>query len=163
MTLDPTRQQIIDDLIHDQHFGRDEIVTSEVAADIVTELHAMEASGREWVTAYIDDLAAIGAQKKYADWRRRYTIPATTRKGTALEMPEYAAAMRRDDEGQVVYTQLRLLDMTLPQLIEHRARMVKTRDTSSVRIRLLSDLIETMESDTSLVTARDALAKLEAA
>lgn len=161
--MDPTRQQVIDDLIHDLHFGRDEIVTSEVAADMVAELHAMEASGRQWISELIDDLAAIGAQKRYADWRRRYTIPAQTKKGTSLELPEYAAALTRDDEGKPVYTQLRLLDMTLPQLIEHRARMVKARDTTSVRIRLLSDLIEAMEADSTLTTARDALARLEAA
>lgn len=161
--MDETRQQIIDDVIHDAHFRRSEIITSEVAAEIVDELHAMEASGQEWVTDLLDDLAAKGAAKVYSDWRRRYTVDATTKKGTDLTMPAYGAVTTRDAEGKVVYTQMHLLDMTLPQLVERRGRIAKTRDTLSIEVRILSDLIEAMEADATLVTARDALARLDAA
>lgn len=161
--MEPTRQQVLDDVIHDAHFRRSEIITSEVAAEIVDELHNLEASGHQWVSDFIDELAAKGAAKIYSDWRRRYTIDATTKKGTGLTLPAYGAVVTRDDEGQAVYQQMHLLDMTLPQLVERRGRLAKTRDTLSIEVRLLSDLIEAMEADSSLVTARDALARLEAA
>lgn len=160
--MEPTRQQIIDDVIRSAHEAGSEI-TSEVAGRIVSDLHDLEGSGHAWIADYIDDLAGKGAAKVYADWRRRYTIDARTTKGTPLELPAFAAAKRRDEDGQVVYTQMRLLDMTLPQLQERRSRMRKTRDTLSAEIRLVSDLIDAMEADPSLITAGDALARIEAA
>lgn len=161
--MEVTRQQVIDDIIHDAHFRAPEAITSEVVAEIVDELHGLEAAGHDWVADYLDTLAAKGAAKVYADWRRRYTIDTTTRKGTGVTVPGFGSVLKRDDEGQVVYTQMRLLDMTLPQLIERRGRLAKTRDTLSIEVRLLSDLIEAMEADASLVTARDAIARVEEA
>lgn len=161
--MDPTRQQVIDDLIHDAHFATERIVTSEVARRIVDELRNLEASGHRWIADYLDDLAAKGAAKVYADWRRRYTIDATTRKGTALAVPAYAAVRKQDDEGNVVYTQMRLEEMTLPQLEAKAETIGRTRDTLSVEYRFYSDLIEIMHADATLVTAGDALARLEAA
>lgn len=160
--MDAARQQVIDDLIHDAHFRRDEIVTSEVAAEIVDELHALEASGHQWVSDFLDTLAAKGAQKVYADWRRRYRIDGRTKKGTELDVPAYAAIRKTDDEGNVVYTQMRLEDMTLPQLEAKAEAIGRTRDTLSVEYRFYRDLIETMQADDSLRTAGDALRKLAA-
>lgn len=161
--MEPTRQQVIDDLIHDAHFRRSEIVASEVAAEIVDELHGMEASGHQWVSDYLDDLAAVGAAKRYADWRRRYRVESSTKKGTPVDVPEYAAVMKRDDEGQVVYTQMRLADMTLPQLEAKAEQIGRTRDTLSVEYRFYRDLIDVMKADPSLSTAGEAIARLEAA
>lgn len=161
--MDPTRQQLIDDVIHDAHFRRSEIIASEVAAEVVDELRNIEAAGHEWVATYLDDLAAKGAAKVYADWRRRHRIEAQTRKGTGIDVPAYAAVRKQDDEGNVVYTQMRLEDMTLPQLEAKAETIGRTRDTLSVEYRFYRDLIEIMQGDTSLLTAGDALARLEAA
>src|SRR5690606_728324 len=112
---------------------------------------------------YIDELAAKGAAKVYADWRRRYRIDARTKKGTAVDVPEYAATRRHDDDGAVVYTQMRLMDMTLPQLEAKAEQIGRTRDTLSAEYRFYRDLIEIMQADESLRTAGDAMARLEAA
>lgn len=160
--MDESRQQIVDDIIHDAHFRRDEIVTAEVAAEIVDELHAAEGAGHQWVADFLDDLAAKGAAKVYADWRRRYRVEGTTRKGTDVDVPAYAAVRRIDDEGKVVYHQMRLADMTLPQLEAKAEHIGRTRDTLSVEYRFYRDLIELMQADATLVTAGDALARLAA-
>lgn len=161
--MDSTRQQIIDDIIHDAHFRRGEIIASEVAAEIVDELRNLEASGKQWVAEYVDDLAAKGAAKVYADWRRRHRIDGRTKKGTEVDVPAFAAVRERDDEGNVVYTQMRLEDMTLPQLEAKAEAIGRTRDTLSVEYRFYRDLIEVMQADSSLVTAGDAMARLAAA
>ena len=160
--MEPTRQQIIDDLIHDAHFADERIITAEVAARFVDELRNLEGSGVQWIGDYLDDLARKGAVKVYTDWRRRHRIPATTKKGTELEIPAYASVREIDDDGSVTYVQLALAGMTLDQLKDKRDRMARTRDTLSAEVRLLSDLIEIMESDASLATAGDALARLAA-
>lgn len=79
-----------------------------------------------------------------------------------LDVPAYAAIRKRDDEGNVVYTQMRLEDMTLPQLEAKAEAIGRTRDTLSVEYRFDRDLIELMQSDTTLVTAGDALRRLAA-
>lgn len=160
--MDPTRQQVIDDLIHDAHFRRTEIVASEVAAEIVDELHNLEAGGQTWIADFLDDLAAKGVQKVYADWRRRYRIDGRTKKGTELDVPAYAAIRKTDDDGNVVYTQMRLEDMTLPQLEAKAETIGRTRDTLSVEYRFYRDLIDAMKADPALATAGDALRKLAA-
>jgi hypothetical protein len=158
-----SRRQVIDDLIHDAHFGRAEVVTRKVAAEIVDELHGLEASGHEWVSEYLDQLAVKGAAKVYADWRRRYRVGSRTKKGTALDVPAYAAVRKHDDRGAVVFAQMHLEDMTLPQLEAKAERIGKTRDTLSVEYRFYRDLIELMQTDAALATAGDAIARLEAA
>lgn len=161
--MDPARQQVIDDVIHDAHFRRTEIVASEVAAEIVDELQGLEAGGQTWIAGYLDDLAAKGAAKVYADWRRRYRIDGKTKKGTEVEVPVYASVRKRDDEGNVVYTQMRLADMTLDELKAKAEHIGRTRDTLSVEYRFYSDLIELMQADDSLHTAGDAMERLAAA
>ena len=161
--MDETRQQVVDDLIHDAHFRRSAIVTSEVAAEIVDELRRLEAEGRSWVTGYLNDLAAVGAAKRYSDWRRRYRIEGKTKKGTDVDVPAYAATRSHDDEGNVVYQQMRLEDMTLPQLEAKAQQIERTRDTLSVEYRFYSDLIEIMQADSTLATAGDAMVRLAAA
>lgn len=160
--MDETRQQIVDDIIHDAHFRADEIVTAEVAAEIVDELHGIE-SAHAWVADFLDDLAAKGAAKVYADWRRRYRIDGRTKKGTEVDVPAYAAIRKHDDGGKVIYTQMRLEDMTLPQLEAKAETIGRTRDTLSVEYRFYRDLIEMMQADPTLLTAGDALARMEAA
>lgn len=160
--MDEARQQIIDDVIHDAHYRREEIVTSEVAAEIVDELRHLEASGHSWVEEYVDSLAAKGAAKVYSDWRRRHRIDGRTSKGTELDVPAYAAVQSQDDDGNVVYHQMRLEDMTLPQLEAKAERIGRTRDTLSVEYRFYRDLIEVMQADATLATAGDALRRLAA-
>lgn len=161
--MEPTRQQIVDDIIHDAHFRSSEIIASVVATEIVDELRNLEASGAGWVAEFIDSLAAQGAAKKYADWRRRYRIESRTKKGTEVDIPAYAATRSHDDAGNVVYTQMRLEDMTLPQLVAKAQQIERTRDTLSVEYRFYSDLIEIMQADESLATVGDAMTRLAAA
>jgi hypothetical protein len=160
--VDPTRQQIIDDIIHDAHFRRDEIITAEVASEIVDELHNAATAGAEWIDEYLTDLAVIGAAKRYTDWRRRHRVEAQTKKGTEVDVPAYAAVRKQDDEGKVIFTQMRLEDMTLEQLQAKADAIGKTRDTLSVEYRFYRDLIEIMQADEALSTAGDALRKLAA-
>lgn len=164
MKLDPTRRQIIDDLIHDAHFARIDqgAQTSEVAAAIVDELHGMEGSGHEWVGEYLDKLAARGASLAYSDWRRRFRLKGRTKKGTRCTVPAYAASVERTEDGGVVYTQHPFASMTAEQLQSKHDQLVKTRNTLSVEVRLYADLLELMREDSSIVTAGDALAKLAA-
>lgn len=160
--MDETRQQMIDRIIKAAHERRAEAVTSEIAAEMVEQLHELEAFGHAWVAEFLDDLAEDGAAKKYADWRRRHRIGSKTKKGTEVDVPAFAAVRKQDDEGNVVYHQMRLEDMTLPQLEAKAEHIGKTRDTLSIEYRFYRDLIEMMQADTTLVTAGDALARLAA-
>ena len=161
--MDESRQQIIDRVIQAAHERRTEIITSEVAKEIVEQLHELEQFGHAWVTEYIDALAEDGAQKKYGDWRRRHRIDSRTKKGTEVDVPAYAGVRTKDDDGKVTFHQMRLEDMTLPQLEAKADAVARTRDTLSVEYRFYSDLIEMMRADASLATVGDAIAKLEAA
>lgn len=159
--IEPTRQQILDDIIaeaHEEHGGQ----TSEVKRAIVASLHDLEGSGVAWVGATIDACTETGAARMYADWRRRSTVFATTRKGTELDMPAFGAVTERDGDV-IVYVQVALEGMSLDNLRERRDRLSKQRNTLSREIQLLSDLIAVMEADPSLLTAGDALERLAAA
>lgn len=161
--MDETRRQIIDDIIHDAHHGRDRIVSAEVAAVVVDEVRNLEAGGHRWVEGLIDRWLIIGAQKACADWRRRHQHKGRTRKGAEVEVPVYGAVRETGDDGQVVHVQLALFTMTLEQARERRDTLAGQRDTLSAEVRWFSDLIEVMEADASLKTVGDALARLEAA
>lgn len=162
MRLDPTRQQIVDDIIHDAHFADERIVTSEVAGRIVDELHNAEASGHVWIEEFLDDLARKGAAKVYADWRRRFSHRGRTSKGTEVEVPTYGAFREVNDDGEVVYVQLAIFTMTLDQVVARRDHLARTRDTLSAEVRFFSDLADVMRTN-DIATAGEALARLEAA
>lgn len=161
--MDPTRQQIIDDIVHDAHHGNDRIVSSEVAQIVVDELRNLEAGGHRWVEGVIDSLLLRGAAKMCADWRRRHQHAGHTRKGTEVEVPIYGAVRETDDEGNIVHVQLSLFTLTLEQAKARRDTLARQRDTLSAEVRWFSDLIEIMEADRSLLTVADALHRLEAA
>ena len=161
--MEPTRRQLIDDIIHDAHFGRDKVVASEVAAQVLDELRNLEAGGHRWVAEMVDSLLLRGVGRLCADWRRRYSHKTTTRKGTAVEIPEWGAVIEATDDGEPVHVQLSLFTMTLDQAKARRASLARQRDTLSAEVRWFSDVIEMMEADPALVTVGDALARLEAA
>lgn len=161
--MESTRRQIVDDLIHDAHHGKDRIVASEIAAEVVADLRNLEAEGHRWVSELIDRLLLAGAAKMCADWRRRYSHSGRTKKGTEVEIPKWGAVIEADDAGAPVHVQLALFTMTLDQARAKRDALVKGRDTLSAEIRWYSDVIEIMEADPALRTVGDALARLEAA
>ncbi len=161
--MEPARQQIIDDIIHDAHHGRDKIVSVEVAAQVVDEVRHLEAGGHRWVAALIDRWVLVGAQKACADWRRRYQHKGKTRRGAAVEVPMYGAVRETGDDGEIVHVQLALFTMTLDQARERRDTLAGQRDTLSAEVRWFSDVIEMMEADASLATVGDAIARLDAA
>lgn len=132
----------------------------DVAVAFVGFVRDLEPAGQAWVEAFVDSLLVIGAKREMTDWRRRNQHAAHTKKGTPVSLPEFAGKQATDAAGNVVNVQARLFDMDLPALRAHRLKLRTTRDTYSKVIRLLSDLIEAMEEDASLVTAGDAFRKL---
>lgn len=161
--MEPTRQQIVDDIIHDAHHGKDRIVSSEVAQEVVDELRNLEAGGHRWVADLIDALLLRGAAKMCSDWRRRHNHKGRTKRGTEVEVPVYGAVRETDDDGQIIHVQLSLFTMTLEQAKARRDTLARQRDTLSAEVRWFSDLIEIMEANRNLATVGDALALLEAA
>lgn len=160
--MEPTRQQVIDDIISEAHEA-DSRSTSAAAERIVSELHNLEASGHAWITEFLDDLAQKGAARIYADWRRRIQHAGRTSHGAEVEIPVFGAVREVGEDGSVAYVQLALFSMTLPQVIERRNQLARQRDTLSVEVRFLTDLAEMMEADPSLVTAGQAIARMDAA
>lgn len=161
--MDPTRQQILDDIVHDAHNGRDRVVSSQVAEEVVDELRNLEAGGHGWVAEVIDGLLIRGAAKMCADWRRRHQHIGHTKRGTEVAIPLYGAVQETSDDGEIVYVQLALFTMTLEQAKARRDSLARQRDTLSAEVRWFSDLVEIMEADRTLATVGAALARLEAA
>lgn len=160
--MEPTRRQIIDDIIHDAH-NRERVVAGEVATEVLDELRNLEAGGQRWVADFIDNLLLRGVSRLCADWRRRYSHKGKTRKGSEVEIPEWGAVREAEDDGTTVHVQLSLFTMTLDQAKARRAALARQRDTLSAEVRWFSDVIEMMEADPSLRTVGDTLARLEAA
>lgn len=161
--MEPTRQQVVDDIIHDAHHDADRIVSSEVAAVVLDELRNLEAGGVGWVADVLDGLLLRGVARMCADWRRRYSHTGRTKKGTEVEIPVYGAVRETDDDGQVVHVQLALFSMTVEQVEQRRDALARQRDTLSAEVRFFSDLADVMRADPSLTTAGEALARLDAA
>lgn len=161
--MEPTRQQIVDDVIHDAHDGADRIVSAQVAQRVVDDLERLEGGGHRWVAELLRRWTIVGAQKACADWRRRHSHAGRTSKGTEVEVPVYGAVRETGDDGEIVYVQLPLFTMTLDQVRQRRDTLARQRDTLSAEVRFFTDLADVMEADPSLLTAGDALARLDAA
>lgn len=161
--MEPTRQQIVDDIIHDAHHGNDRIVSRQVAAEVVDELRNLEAGGHRWVADLLDKLLISGASKLCADWRRRHSHASKTKRGAEVEIPIYGAVTEPDEAGDPTVVQLTLFTLTLDQARQRRDRLARNRDTLSAEVRWFTDVIEIMEADRTLATVGDALARLEAA
>ena len=158
--MEPTRRQILDDIIreaHESHGG----CSSDVKLAILDALSDLEASGAAWVTAELDRYAQAGAARAYADWRRRTQIRSKTRKGTNVELPAFGAVTEATDDGTRT-VQMLLEDLTIDQARERIARLAKSRDTYSREITLLRDAVALMEAE-GIDRVGDALAKLAAA
>lgn len=145
---------------HDQARQPDGSVPSRLAAArFVALLGEIEGADPDAIGVYLDGLAITGAMKVLGDWRRRHRAPARTAKGTRLDVPTYAGAIRPDADGRGRHVQLPLGDMTADELRTHKARLAASRDTLSAEIRLVSDLIEVMEAQ-GYTSAAEALADL---
>lgn len=108
------------------------------------------------VAGFMDRMLVAGASKWMTDWRRRARREVKTVKGTQTDVGQWAGIITEDGE----YQQMPLFAMTAEQLKQHRKKLRASRDTLSVEIRFLSDLIEAIEQDASLKIAADAVAKL---
>lgn len=159
--MEPTRQQIIDEIIREAHEDCDGI-TSKVKVQIVAEVEDLLGAGKPWTPSLLRTWAEIGARTAYTDWRRRHMGRGKTRKGTELDVPEFAA-VRRIDENEVVYQQRELDDLTLEEVLAKAQAVGKQRDTLSVRYRYYADLAEIMASDPTITTVREARERLAAA
>lgn len=159
----PENRQVVDDIIHDAHHGKDRIVSREVAAEVVDEVRNLEASGQGWVELLIDSWLLAGAQKACADWRRRHMHSGRTKKGTPVEVPVYGAVRQTDDSGEVVHVQLTLFTLTLEQAKLRHEGLARQRDTLSAEVRWFRDVVELMEANPALRTVGDALRHIEAA
>lgn len=155
-----TKNELLHQLADDAHAAcvtpSGTFPTRDVAHHFTAAVKELEGSGDPWVPAFIDSLTVDGASKWLGDWRRKHRLKARTKKGTAVEPSAYAG--RRNDDGG--YEQMRLLDMDLVSLKAHADKLKSQRDTLSVEIRLLDDLIEAMESDDALSTVGAAFRKL---
>lgn len=166
MKLEPAQQQIIDDLIAEADAANiDQAGAAEnrvVAEHLVAALDDLEGSGRRWVADYIKGLTVSGAMSKVAEWRRRYEIKGTTKKGTKVTAPAYGAVRSIDEDGTVRFLQMRLEGMSVVELQDLKSRKARMRDTLSAEIKFYDALIETME-ERKLATAGEALDLLGAA
>ena len=74
---------------HAEH-GRDG--TRAVALAVVDEFTDMEGFGQAWVTDYLHHLAVAGAMAVCRQHRRRFTIPALTKRGKRVNLPAFTGA-----------------------------------------------------------------------
>lgn len=130
--------------------------TREVAIRFAREVRDLERLGEPWVEHFVESLVIEGAAKWLSDWRRTHRLKARTKKGTAVEPGHFAG--RRSADGS--YEQMPLLSMDLGALKAHAAKLAAQRNTLSIEIRFLRDLIEAMEADETLTTAGDAFRKM---
>lgn len=132
------------------------IPSSVAAAEFVRLLREVEGIAPAAVEEYLDGLARKGAMKVLADWRRTHRAPAKTAKGTAVDAPAYAGTVRPDANGDPRHVQVPLPGMTVDELRGHKERLERTRNTLSVEVRLVADLIEVCEAE-GYETAGEAL------
>lgn len=150
MKLTPEARGAVNEIMAEAH--ADGRPTREIASKVVSALRDMEPAGLPWVDTYIDELAILGAQKMCADWRRRQARQERTKRGTSVPVPVYVG--QNDAEGAAVQMPFDGLD--LDGLRRHRSRLASQRNTLSIEIQYLADLIEVMEGDESIATAGDA-------
>lgn len=161
MKLPASCQQIVDSIIDEAHIECGG-VPREVSEGIVERLNDLEGSGEAWVAAYNHDLSVSGANRIYADWRRRYEVSGKTKAGTPVSVPAFGGVTRKDEDGTVVHVQMALKGMSLAELREMRNRKARMRDTLSGELKVYDALIEIMV-EKGLDCAGDALGLLGAA
>lgn len=157
--IEPTRQQMLDELIAGAHAGQGGR-TTEVKHAILDGLRGLEGD-HPWVKEVLEQCLLAGVVKLYADWRRRYTIAGKTKAGDPLDVPRYGAVVERDEAGAASFRQMGLEEATLGQVRERYRRLVTQRNTISAEVAFLLRVIRVMEADPSLTTAGEALRKLD--
>jgi len=145
----PDHRDAVDEIVATAHADHD--LSRDIAAQIVDEIEDLERFGQDWSPAFLRELAIKGAGQLAREWRRRQTTVTQTAKGTDVPVPVYAAV--RTSEG---FTQVRLADMTQPQLRAHRERLSAQRNTLSKEVQYCTDLLAVMESDASVVSVGQA-------
>lgn len=153
----------MNDLFNDLAANAHEAVTTpagfasgDVAMHFVDELKRLEGSGSHEIKAFLDRLMVAGASKWLASWRRRNLIPAKTARGKKCELPQHAGVIGEDGK----YMQLPLMGMDVDTLRKHMEKLERHRNTLSIEITVLRDLITAMESNPNLRTVGDAFRKL---
>lgn len=149
MNLAPDHRSFIDHVVEQAHAEHD--LSRDISARIVDEIQDVQGFGQEWTEAFLRELAIKGAAQLAREWRRRQTTVTTTAQGTTVPLPVYAAV--HTAEG---YKQVRLADMTAPQLRAHRERLSAQRNTLSKEVQYVTDLLDIMEADPSVTTAGQA-------
>lgn len=146
MTLLPDERQVLDDLIAeawDDHgpFVRD------VAVALVGELNDLAGSGVEWVAGVLDDWLVTGAMSELKSWMRRQpAVVGKTKRGAIAEVPAFGGVRVKDAEDHVVHVQMRLLDMTRDELLNHIGPKRKQRDTMSRSLSFYQSVADDMEA-----------------
>lgn len=142
---------------HDRHTYSDGTFRPrDVAMHFVSSVEKELATGSAEVAAFLDRFTVSGASKWLTDWRRRARYSVKTAKGTGTNVSQWAGIVNAEGEHQ----QMPLFAMTAEQLRDHRDKLKATRDTLSVEVRFLSDILDALEADPTLRTAADAVAKL---
>lgn len=132
------------------------IVSREASAAFVRLLGEVEGIAPAAIAEYRDGLARKGAAKVLADWRRKHTQPAKTAKGTPVDAPAFAGVRRPDSDGALVHVQASLPGLSLDEMQAHKKKLEAQRNTLSREVRLVSDLIDVMQSE-GYETAGEAL------
>lgn len=152
------QQQVMAEIIREAHALHSK--PRAIAAYVVSELMRLEGSGEEWVVEELARFTVDGAMKRCAGWRSRIRTLATTKRGKAVEVPQYAGVPVRDADGTIQHYQLRFEDLTLEQVEASVERMAKQRNTLSADLSIRMQVMEYMRANRACVNAGDAMRAL---
>ena len=142
MKLTEHEQSVRDRCLVDAHRGAAAgVLTRSIAERFVSDLEDAERFGERWVPDYIAHLAATGAMKVCADWRRGLRHEGRTAKGTAVDVPMFVG--EHTPKGYVTRPSESL---SADELRTLRARLEAQRNTLSRRISHLNDALSLIES-----------------
>lgn len=132
-----------------------------IAAHVVGELTRLEGSGEPWVAELLDEFTVTGAMKRCADFRRAEDRKQVrTKRGTVVEVPAWASTRVREDDGAVVYGQLRFDELDREQVEAYVDRLSRTRDSLSHDIVAAKAVLAYMEEHPECVLAGEAIEAL---
>lgn len=150
MRLDPEATSLLSDLMqeaHSENMTPNGAAPSSVAATFVSKLRHLEPFGHEWVNDVLDRLTTTGALKAAADWRRTHMVPAKTKRGKVVDLPEYAGSTRIDDAGKTKHVQVPLATMSVTAMRAHKVALERQRNTLSARISAYDAILAIAEAE----------------
>lgn len=163
MRLDPEATALLSDLMqeaHTENMTPHGAAPSAVAATFVAKLREIEGSGLDWIPDVLHRLTTTGALKAAADWRRTHMVPAKTKRGKSVDLPEYAGSTRVDDAGKTRHVQVPLATMSVEAMRAHKVALERQRNTLSARISAYDEILAVAEAEGC--TTAEALERISA-